>query len=72
MYRSLATVPSASYVIDFVPGAVFSISLGPAVAVEVVDEELRVVRAGADVHAEVDAVQQRAVELVGVDVDGPV
>ena len=25
MYRSLATVPSASYVIDFVPGAVFSI-----------------------------------------------
>ena len=27
--------------------------------------------AGADVHAEVEAVQQGAVELVGVDVDGP-
>ena len=45
--------------------------LGATVAVEVVDEELRVVGAGADVHAEVEAVEQRAVELVGVDVDGP-
>ena len=43
--------------------------LGFPVAVEVVDHELRVVRAGADVAAEVDAPQPRAVELVGVEVD---
>ena len=41
---------------------------GAAVAVEVVDHELRVVRAGADVAAEIDAPQPRAVELVGIEV----
>ena len=43
--------------------------LGLAVAVEVVDHELRVVRAGADVLPQVDAPQPPAVELVRVQVD---
>ena len=42
-------------------------NLGDAVAVEVIDHELRVVRALADVFAEVDRPQQRAVELVALD-----
>ncbi len=40
---------------------------GPAVAVEVIDDELGVVGAGADVGAHVQAPQQRAVQLVAVD-----
>jgi hypothetical protein len=43
--------------------------LALAVAVVVVGEHLRVVRPRADVHAEVDAIEQPAVGLVGVDVD---
>ena len=41
--------------------------LGPAVAVEVVDHELRVVGAFADVLAQVDPPEPRAVELVGFE-----
>ena len=41
--------------------------LRAAVAVEIIDHELRVVRALADVHAEIDPPQQRAVELVGFE-----
>ena len=43
--------------------------LRPAVAVEIVDDELRVVRAGADVAPEVDAPQPRAGQRVGVEID---
>src|SRR5690606_475377 len=43
--------------------------LGLAVTVEVVDQELGVVGSGPDVHAQVDAVEQGAVQLVRVDVD---
>ncbi len=45
--------------------------LRPAVTVEVVDEELGVVRARPDVDAEADAVEQGAVETVGVEVHRP-
>jgi hypothetical protein len=45
--------------------------LGPAVGVQVVDHHLRVVGAGPDVVAEVDAPQPGAVQLVGVDVHVP-
>ena len=56
-----------------VDGAVGGLArhFGAAVAVEVVDDELRVVRAGADVPAEIDAPEARAVELVGVEDDRP-
>ena len=40
---------------------------GAAVAVEVVDHELRVVRAGPDVPAEIDPPEPRAIDPVGVD-----
>ena len=59
-FGSPITVPAPSTV----PSAVLHSDLGPAVAVEVVDQELRVVRPLADVLAEVDPPQEGAVELV--------
>ena len=44
----------------------FADNLGAAVAVEVVDHELRIMRALADIFAEVDFPEERAVELVGL------
>ena len=43
--------------------------LGTTVAIEVVDEELRVVGPGTDVLSQVDTPELGAVELVGIEVD---
>ena len=54
---------------DAIDGAVGGLArdFGAAVAVEVVDDELRVVRALADVLPEVDAPEEGAVEPVGLE-----
>ena len=54
-----------------IPGAIGGLegNLSLAIAVEVVGQDLRVVRAGTDVAAQVDAPQLGAVQFVGVHVD---
>ena len=70
--RTLGVAPVGLGVADHfalaVDGAVggFAGDLGAPVAIEVVDHELRVMRALADVFAEIDRPHQRAVELVGL------
>jgi hypothetical protein len=52
-----------------VDGAVGGLAgeFGPAVAIKIIDDELRVVGAAADVFPEVDLPEERAVELVGLE-----
>jgi len=72
LYFTLGAVVGGGVADDFagaVDGAVggFADKLGAAVAVEIVDHELGVVGALADVFAEVDLPEQGAVEFVGLE-----